>query len=131
MTPEEYAQAVKDRLEQADLVVYDGEPRVLVGEAQFPYVVCYFPAGGIYQDRYAGGQKALAWEFPAVCVGTLPESARFAAAAVRAGLAGWRPDPDPAASPLYEIAAGPVITDGPDEDRRSSITLTFRLHTRR
>ena len=128
MTPGQLATAILDRLRTSRLAIHDGPPPVTPDR---PYVVFYGSGGLAWQDRYEGGSRTYTYTCRVMCVARTTAGLRDATHAVRELLTDWRPDPHPAASPLWEEVAGPELTDGPTGDERHSITLEYRLTTRR
>lgn len=129
MKPGDLADRVLIRLRSGGIQVYDGAPAETPKTGR--YLIFYGTGGLARQDRLEGGSQTYLWPCRVVCVGRTKPGLRAAVADVRALLTDWRPDPDPAASPMWEEVAGPELTDGPPDDERHSVTLEYRLTTRR
>lgn len=127
MTPAELLAAMFVRLDATDLsAVFDGEP---TSTPTGPYACVYDDPGLAAGFRYSTGSDRLSWTVRVVCAGFTRDGMREAVRWTRAALTDQYLDSSPSASALEELAASQDVTDGPLGDRRSSQTLTYRMHT--
>lgn len=121
-----FAGAILDRLAATlppTVQAHDGLPEVPAGS------YCYVTFdGGTGARRDVARTSQTNHLAHIVCVGIDPTGARFVADRVRNALLDHRLDGN---HPLREEPAGPPLTDGVEGDRRTSITLTYALPTRR
>ena len=117
--------AVVARLETAGLTVYAGEPP----ESPGPLYVCvYGTPGRVSAQRYGATSTDLRWTVSLVCVGADLPGALLVADRVRDALLDVHLTVGRATSPLRETVTGPALTDGPEGDRRTSVTLGYAAH---
>lgn len=93
------------------------------------YAAIFDDTGNARPERYGTRSHWVRWTHRVVVVARTRDGLRDAVADVRDALTGTRTTP--AASPLVEQYAGPVLTDGPAGDIRHSQTLTYSHRTPR
>lgn len=126
--PQGPAADVHALLDLAGIRWHDHRPEK-VAEDGFPYVVVYDDPGLRYRDRYPGTSRKVRWTFSIVCVARTSDglrriTAQTADALVDRRIGAW-------GGLITQTAAGPLLEDGPEGDRRLSKTLTFQLTTTR
>lgn len=115
--------AIVDLIEASGLPATDGPPR---DKPAGPYAAVFDDPGNGRRTHYDAATDRIKWAHRVMCVGHTRDGLRWAVQQVRDALTDHRPCPG--ASMLTEQAAGPVLTDGPDGDRRHSMTITY-THT--
>lgn len=107
----------------AALPAFDGPPGTTPNG---PYVAVFDDPGNGSRTHYDAATDRIKWTHRVMAVARTRDGLRWAVTQVRDALTDQRPSPG--ASMLTEQAAGPALTDGPDGDRRHSMTLTY-THT--
>lgn len=105
------------------LDAHDGPPHTTPAG---PYVAVFDDTGNGRRTHYDAQTDRVKWTHRVMAVARTRDGLRWAIGQVRGALTDHRPTPE--ASMLTEQTAGPVLTDGPDGDRRHSMTLTY-THT--
>ena len=97
-----------------------------------PYVEVLDGAGTAVTERYVDAYQRRAATVRVMCVsgrGGTAQAVRSLAVDVSALLVGWVPLPG--AEPIHETMTGPILQDGPEQDRRYSVTVEYQTHIRR
>lgn len=109
----------------AHITAYDGPPTTTPTN---PYVVVFDDPGNGRRTHYDAQTDRIKWTHRVMAVARTRDGVRWAAQQVRDALTDHRPTPSASMLTEPEGSAGPVLTDGPDGDRRHSMTLTY-THT--
>lgn len=115
----------------------NSEHRFVTFDARVPdsaanaYVVVYSTGGDARRERLTAVHNVIRWETRIVCCGRSPSQAINTTNLVRDLLTDWRPDDDPATSPLNERDDGAALVKDETDltDVRYSFTLHYRLST--
>lgn len=107
----------------AALPAFDGPPD---NTPSNPYAAVFDDTGDGNRTHYNAHTDRILWTHRVMAVGRTRDGLRWAVQQVRDTLTDTVLSPG--ASMLTERFPGPVLTDGPDSDRRHSMTLTY-THT--
>ncbi len=108
------------------VTAFDGPPHTT---PDGPYVAVFDDSGNGRRTHYDAQTDRVKWTHRVMAVARTRDGLRWAAQQVRDALTDARPVGG--ASMLTEQSAGPVLTDGPDGDRRHSMTITYTHTTTR
>ncbi len=107
----------------SSVAAFDGPP---TDSPDGPYAAVFDDPGNGRRIHYDARTDRVKWTHRVMAVARTRDGLRWAVTQVRDALTDTRPSVG--ASMLSELSAGPVLTDGPDGDRRHSMTITY-THT--
>lgn len=126
---------IEARLEaDGRLQIVEGLEQPAGGGDGRPLAQLYPEPGTAVRQRMTGGAQSIAWNERIVVSGPTTTAVLAGVMIIRGLLTDWRPDPNPASSPLNEVDnGGQLLTDASEDvaNPSYSITIQFRMYLSR
>lgn len=125
MTAQTVSAGVLALLESTPLLVLDGTPPTVTPTRV--YACVYGDTGVASPVTYEQLSRRVSFAVRVVVAAVDAAGVRFGVDHVRAALTDRSPVVSAGAGRLREVSSGPLLWDGPEGDRRASMTLTYRV----